>query len=288
MIVRRNRRTIDQAPRAIVRRSQRTVGQKRGVIVRRQRGVAPAVSRRRRAVPALRPSRRLLVMLGTLAVFAAMGAGAAWAWRSPLFEVNNVEVVGNARVPTETILAQTDLLGRKMFTADLAEAQQAIYAIPLLVSVRVERDWPDTVRVVVEERQPWGTWEQGGVRYTIDRDGVVIGTTNPPPEGSPVIVSEAQERLELGDRVDFRAVDAAAEIYDRLPRQLGTTVAEVRFLGRNGIQVTTADGQVGLLGDSGSIGYKLATWAAVTAEAQRQGINYSSIDLRYGNRPVLQ
>jgi cell division protein FtsQ len=175
-----------------------------------------------------------------------------------------------------------------MFTADLGDAQQNIYAIPLLVSVRLEREWPDTVRVIVVEREAWGTWEQAGVRYTIDRDGVVIGTTNPPPDGAPSIISNEAARLELGDRVDFRAVDATAEIYDKLPRQLGTTVSEVRFLGSKGVRVTTADGQSALLGDSGSISYKLAVWAAVTTEAERQGIYYTSIDLRYGNRPVLQ
>jgi hypothetical protein len=65
-------------------------------------------------------------------------------------------------------------------------------------------------------------------------------------------------------------------------------VSEVRFLGSKGVQVTTADGQSALLGDSSSIAYKLAVWAAVSTQAARQGINYTSIDLRYGNRPVLQ
>jgi hypothetical protein len=34
--------------------------------------------------------------------------------------------------------------------------------------------------------------------------------------------------------------------------------------------------------------YKLAAWAATAAEADREGINYTSIDLRHGNRPVVQ
>lgn len=287
MIVRRRRKAMEQAPRAIVRRSKHAVGARSGAIVRRQRWVAPPVGGGR-SLLSWRPSKRFFVQLGMLVVFAGLASGGAWAWRSPLFEINNVEVVGNSRVPTDSILARTALVGEKMFTANLAEAQQSIYAIPLLVSVKVERDWPDTVRIVVEERQPWGTWEQGGVRYTIDRDGVVIGTTNPAPEGSPAIASDQSEPLELGDRVDYRAVDAAAEIYEKLPRQLGTTVSEVRFLGSKGVQVTTADGQSALLGDSSSIAYKLAVWAAVSTQAARQGINYTSIDLRYGNRPVLQ
>ena len=43
-----------------------------------------------------------------------------------------------------------------------------------------------------------------------------------------------------------------------------------------------------MLGDSSSIAYKLSVWAAMAQQAQLQKINYTTIDLRYGNRPVLQ
>jgi len=115
----------------------------------------------------------------------------------------------------------------------------------------------------------------------------VLGTT-PPAEGSPIIRASGTTSLRQGDRVDYQAVDAAAEIYELLPRQLGTTVTEVAFLPGKGVQVITADGQSALLGDSSSIAYKLSVWAAMAQQARVQGINYSTIDLRFGNRPVLQ
>jgi cell division septal protein FtsQ len=99
--------------------------------------------------------------------------------------------------------------------------------------------------------------------------------------------SELGNRV-IGDRVDYQAVDAAAEIYEKLPRQLGTTVAEVAFIAGKGVQVTTTNNQTALFGDSSSITYKLSVWAALAQEAQARRINYTTIDLRYGNRPVLQ
>ena len=83
-------------------------------------------------------------------------------------------------------------------------------------------------------------------------------------------------------------MDAAAEIYEKLPRQLGTTVKQVSFIAGKGVQVTTTNNQTALLGDSSSIAYKLAVWAAMAQQAQTQRISYTTIDLRYGNRPVLQ
>ncbi len=290
MIVRRNRPpSAPKLPRVIVRRGKQAVGQRAPrMIVRRSRGgVEPPRDRRPRGPRFPRPGRRWFWAAGAFGgVLALIGAG-FWVWSSPFFKVNNIEVVGNELVGTDTIVERAGLLGQSMFTADLAIAQKEVFQQPLIHTVTIERRWPETVRIVVEERRAWGTWEQGGVRYTIDREGVVLGTV-PPAEGSPLVRSSAAGSKRQGDRVDYQAVDAASEIYDRLPRQLGATVTEVAYLAGKGVQVTISSGETALLGDSSSIAYKLAVWAALRREAQVRGINYVSIDLRYGNRPVLQ
>ncbi|MGI8926017.1 MAG: cell division protein FtsQ/DivIB [Tepidiformaceae bacterium] len=285
MIVKRNRPGGNRWPRAIVRRTTSIVGDRRVIARRGGGGVQPP--RAGVAGSGWRPGHAWLVTgCAVLVLVVLLGAG-MWLWLSPVFEVNHVRVRGTERISAETIVRQSGLLGQHMFTADLASAQKELYSLPLVASVRVERAWPNSVRVVVVERQPWGTWEQGGVRYTIDREGVVLGTI-PPGVGAPVIRSAEATSLLQGERVSYQAVDAAAEIYDRLPRQLGTTVTEVAYVAGKGVQVTTADGQVALLGDSSSIAYKLAVWAAMAQQARASGIAYTTIDLRFGNRPVLQ
>lgn len=287
MIVRRGGNKKKAGVRSIVRRTRPTVGQKSGTIVRRQRSLPPpgGPSILRRAI-AWRPGRgsALVAVLGAIAfVFGGIGY---WAWTSTFFEVSNIRIEGAQRLDEAEVASSTGLFGQRMFTADLGEAQRTLYSMPLVERAEIHREWPDGIRITIVERQAWGTWVQDGLAYTIDRDGVVIDT--PAPDGAIVIVSEEAGPVGLGQRVDYQAVDAAAEIFERLPRQLGTTVAEVRFLGMAGVQVTTADGQVGYLGDSGAMSYKLAAWAATAAEAERRGLEYTSIDLRHGNRPVLQ
>jgi hypothetical protein len=114
-----------------------------------------------------------------------------------------------------------------------------------------------------------------------------MGTTIAPPPGAPVIRSSEQGSRIQGERVDIHAVQAAARIWSDLPARLGVEVTEVAFLAGMGVQVTTSDGQVALLGDASGVDYKLAAWAAISDEALRQGIVYRVIDLRFGNRPVL-
>ncbi len=284
MIIKRNRR-----PRMIVKRSAQVIGQRkpRLIVKRNAGGVQPPVNDRPRRQLHWQFRRRWLALAVAGTALAGVVVVGAWVWQSPLVEVSHIKVEGNERMATETIVGKAGLLGENMFTADLATAQKEIYSLPLVSSVNIEREWPNTLKITVKERRAWGTWEQAGVRYTIDREGVVLGTI-PPADDSPVIrSSEPGSRLQ-GDRVDYQAVDAAAEIYERLPRQLGTTVKEVAFVAGKGVQVTTANGEVALFGDSSSIAYKLAVWAALSQQARTRGISYTTIDLRYGNRPVLQ
>ncbi len=295
MIVKRNRPPKNSPVRRIIKRNRPVIGETRAhTIVKRTQGVVGGPPPRGPRGPRFRfprfhwrLSKGWMITTGVISVLGVLGYGSYWTWTSPFFKVSNVEVVGNQRVATGTVVEASGLLGESMFDADLAAAQQALYQQPLVNSVHIERDWPHTVRVVIEERKPWGTWEQTGVQYTIDREGVVLGQ-GPAPSGSPVIRSNEPGNRIVGDRVDYQAVDAAAEIYEKLPRQLGTTVAEVAFTTGKGVQVTTANGQTALFGDSSSIAYKLSVWAALQREAQVRSINYTTIDLRYGNRPVLQ
>jgi cell division protein FtsQ len=287
MIVKRNRGPRNRWPRLVVKRSG-SVGERRArTIVKRSNAGAPppaAGSGVSRAPRFRRAWWALAIGAGSLAL---LGAAVGVAWRSPLFSIRDVEVQGNRQVPADTLVEKAGLTGENMFTADLAAAQKELYRIPLLASVRIERAWPRGIKIEVTERQPWGTWEQAGVAYTIDRDGIVLGTT-PPPQGSPVVRSYELTSLRTGDRVNYQAVDAAAELYAKLPKQLGIAVTEVAFVAGKGVEVTTSRGEKALFGDSSSIAYKIAVWAAMAQQAKALGIKYATIDLRYGNRPVLQ
>lgn len=297
MIVKRNRQK-PQGVRKIIKRTP-TVGHLTPrKIVTRSRPTGAGPTRRRgwrgpriglphRPHISLHIPKRYLVFAGALGSIAIVGAWAYWVFTSPFFRISDVVVEGNSRVSTDTIVGAADVFGESMFTTDLASAQKELYKLPLVNSVRVEREWPHTLKIIVEERKAWGTWEQGSVQYTIDRNGVVLGVGRA-ADGSPSIVSSELGSRAQGDHVDYQAVDAAAEIYEKLPRQLGTTVKQVSFIAGKGVQVTTTNNQTALLGDSSSIAYKLSVWAAMAQQAQLQKINYTTIDLRYGNRPVLQ
>ena len=269
----------------IIRRREPVIGAAAPPTAEAQRGVhrLPETPRRRRH--ALRP----LVTLGIIAatVMTAAGGGLYWLLNSDMFNVNTIEVAGTAYASPSDIAAAAELGGENLLTVDLNGALERVLALPLVQGAEIERTWPHGVRITVYERQPWGTWEQGGVGYTIDRSGVVLGITIPAPPDGPVIRSSESGTRIPGDRVDGRAVEAAALIYSDLPTRMGVKVTEVAFLAGMGVQVETADGEVALLGDGTDMEYKLSAWAAMALEADRRGISYRAVDLRFGDRPVL-
>ena len=229
---------------------------------------------------------RWLSIAAIVLFLGVVGAG-AWAWHSPTLQVRDVEIEGAVATRESEILEQVDFWGERMFTADLDGAADAIAELPLVASVEVTREWPGTVHITVREREPWGSWEQAGLRYTIDREGYVLGH-GAPPAGSTTIVSNESYSLRAGDRVDYHAVDATAAIKEQIEQALGTRAIEFTYSPGEGIRVRTEDGQTALLGDSSSIAYKLAVWARVAEEALARNITYSTIDLRFGDRPVLR
>ena len=232
---------------------------------------------------------RGLLVLGTVfSVMAiALGAGLYYVYTSSLLRVKVAEVDGAVYTSPNELAAQAGLFNESLVTADLEAAAARVEQMPLVKDATVERQWPRTIRITVVERQPWGIWEQSGVAYTIDRDGIVMGTSIAAPANAPVIKSFEQGSRIQGEAVDQDAVEAAARIWTELPAQLGVQVTEVAFLADKGVQVTTSDGQVALLGDASGIEYKLAAWAAMARAADERGIVYRAIDLRFGNRPVL-
>jgi cell division protein FtsQ len=270
-------------PGSIVRRARReAVGEKRPR--KSTRPSATDKATHRRWIP--RPGKRLIGATALVIVAFAL-AGGVWLWQSPLLRVQKIEVRGTSEIAVEAVLARLDAENESMFTIDLARAERDVASLARVASVHVEQQWPNRLVVTIVEREPWGTWEQAGGEYTVDRDGMVL-SRRPAPPGLPVIRSFQAFTLQPGDRVDYQAIEAASEIYALLPEALKTQVSDVAYLAGKGVQVTTTSGQTALLGDSSGIPYKLSVWAAVAQEATVRGLVYSTIDLRYGNRPVLQ
>ena len=86
-----------------------------------------------------------------------------------------------------------------MLHLNTSTAEEQIGYLPLVNEVRIERHWPQTVKIFVSERQPWGYWQVADTRYVIDSEGVVLADI-------PETASERARELAIAA---YRAIDCA-------------------------------------------------------------------------------
>lgn len=225
--------------------------------------------------------------IGAVMIAVATVAGVIGLYFSPAVRVQNVEVTGAQTVDAQEVLSMLDLEGDSMLRVDAAGIARRVETLPMVYTASVERAWPQTVRIRITERSPWGYWKSGGTLYAIDQEGVVLeGAT--PPEGATVIEDTGSTvSLSPGDRVDGDAVFLTQVLRDRIPETVSATVGAIEWSPELGISLETSAGYRVVIGDSQNFDYKLSLWHAVEEEMGVAAMAGHVLDLRFGDRPAL-
>jgi cell division protein FtsQ len=228
--------------------------------------------------------RRLLVLL----LVAGLIAGGLALYLTPVFRVQEVQVTGAQTLDAYSLAQLADLEGASMFTAPLDAAQDRLAALPMVKSVNAERRWPHTVRLVIEERQPWVYWYTQDDEYVVDADGVVLEGAMPTPDAPIIYHLDGAAQFQPGDVVDADAVHLAQQLLDSLPATLDMGLVRLEYSDREGLSLLTGAGYRVIVGDSHGLQYKLAVWEALEQRLGRQQMQGHVLDLRFGDRPSLR
>lgn len=204
------------ARKPVLRRSSRAPGQTLG---RHPQTTAQRVSLR---LPRLRlPPWRWLYAAIVLWMAVGIGVTAVTLWHAPL---RHVHVTGNERFDATDVVRLSGLTdATTMATVNPLATAERLLAHPHIRRADVRREFPDTVRITIQERTPVARiLRQGGGAMLLDTEGVVVAPL-PGDNGAgrqlPVIVGVAVPDV-LGTRVDDPAL-----------RRALAALAEVRALG---------------------------------------------------------
>jgi len=229
-------------------------------------------------------ARKISVALITMA---AATVGGFWLYDSPVLALHGVRVQGNQVLSADVVRQVADLEGKRLLQPDLAGAEDRLRAFPLIKEAQVTRDWPFGAHVTVIERVPWGVWQIGDQRYVIDEEGVVL--TLPEPQNAPAIVQvDASLLLQPGDRVDASAVAVAKQLFATSEQSIGESVTRLEFSQVTGLTAVLADSVRVQFGGLDQYEFKLAALYAVLTRSQEKGESVRAVDLRFGDRVVVQ
>ncbi len=175
-------------------------------------------------------------LLGRRAFAAALAltilAVAGWALLGPtVLVVRHVRVTGaGPQLPAATVRQAAGIaLGTPLARLNTAAAERRVERLPVVLSARVSRSFPDTVVIAVRPRTPALAVPAGAGYALVDSHGVTVSSAAAVPAGMPVLTS-APPVLRGSP-----AVRAAALVVQELPRSLR---AEVRSVSASGGSVT--------------------------------------------------
>ncbi|MGA9871879.1 MAG: FtsQ-type POTRA domain-containing protein [Rhodococcus sp. (in: high G+C Gram-positive bacteria)] len=215
-------------------------------------------------------SRRRVGLIAA-ALVAAVVAGFAVVYFSPLLTVRTIDVDGAVTVPQQEILAELAVpMGEKLVRVDANAAAQRVAAIPALASVRVQRQYPSTIRVTVAERVAVVFVDRPDGTHLLDADGVDFAVA-PPPPGVLRLVTD-------NPGADDPATESALAVLDSMPRALRDTLVEVRAGSASDVTLQLADGRTLVWGNRDNSERKSAVALALMSQPG-QILDVSSPDL---------
>lgn len=160
-------------------------------------GRRPEGPPRGRRIPNPGAFKSLLVWAATLVVLFLV-----WNY----FSINSIEISGNRTVSTSSLLKLANAsfgnhpFARNLLTLGFDPLDKDLLADQHLGSVKIERHWPQTLRIVVTERLLQVVWKTSGQAFLIDVDGMAVARTEG-GEHLPSVSDSTGLPVQVGDRV---------------------------------------------------------------------------------------
>jgi cell division protein FtsQ len=234
-------------------------------------------------------SRRLRVQL-RLALVGVLVAGLVTAaialYRSDLFSVRSVEIVGAVELSEDVVRSIAALPeGSTLIRFPGAEMKDRLEADPWIASATVSRDFPETIRIRIEERVPYALVDSGQAPlWIVDREGYVLSEQTAETTAALVVIRDIEGLEPLpGARSTSEVLVNALAVYEGLSPELRerTRAISAASIDRTAL-ITTDDIEI-FVGSAEGISSKDAVARQILAE---QAGNVASINVRSVERPT--
>ncbi len=188
---------------------------------------------------------RWKALLVVLAVVAAAG-GVGWLlWFSDHVTVDEVAIQGvDTLSPTKVRSAAAVPVGTPLARVDLDGPAARVRALAPVASVEVSRDWPDTIRISVTEREPVAVLTESDTYRALDRDGVLFRRYAEAPANLPLVRADDLAAATRG-RAGAARADALREVAAvvvSLDRPVSRRVDHVEVASLDAIELVLTDG----------------------------------------------
>lgn len=245
--------------------------------------IDPRIRQRRIAVRREEGRRRLRLLVGLATVTGLVFSGWA-ATRSPLLDVDGIDVVGALRTQREELVAASGIsFGQAMVDIDEAGAVAGVSSLPWVLTASVARRWPDSVVIEIVERAPVAAAPAADGWAVVDATGQVLALVASSPSDllalDGIAAAGPPGSVLGGSAAELLAVAAA------VPTELRPLVTAVQAGDQGGVELRLQPAGTVRLGPPRQLAEKFR--AALTVLGQVDTQSLATLDVRIPESPVL-
>lgn len=181
---------------------------------------------------------------------------------TPAMSARAIVVTGLSTVTRDDVVGVAQVRpGTPLLQINTDEVAEQVAGIRQVASVRVQREYPSTLRITIVERIPVVVKDFGDGPHLYDRDGVDFATA-PPPPGLPYIDVDDPGPADPPTR-------AALEVMTALRPEVVAQVSRVAAPSVSSITLTLTDGRTVVWGTTERTGEKAEKLAALLTQPGR-------------------
>lgn len=228
----------------------------------------------------------LTVALGLVFAIMVLALGVAWLMRQSLFSLSAISVQGDVTHNNAVTLRANVAphLTGNFFTVDLGRTRSVFESLPWVRKAVVQRQFPNRLRVVLQEHQAIAQWGPEGDSRLVNNFGEVFEVNQGEAE------SEDLPQLN-GPAGQAALVLQAYQMLSPLFEKLDAVLERLELTGQGGWRARLDSGAVLELGHGSLDDVQVRTQrftATLTQVSSRYGRDLESADLRYGNGYALR
>lgn len=262
------------------RNNQRIRNQKQNRMTRKQEKKARKIKKIKRFLKAI----LLLIIIIAAICFALI---------SPIFNINEINVTGNEKLNSDTIVSLSELQkGQNLFKFNKSKVKENIKTNPYVENVTIKRKIPNKVEIVIEERkQSFNVEFLNGYAY-INNQGYILEMSENKVD-MPVIkgISTGEEQIKEGNRLndeDLSKLEVVIQIMSICKEyKLDTKISSIDISNVNNY-ILTMDGEKKTieLGNSNNLNTKILYIPSILESNQgKEGTIYLNGDFNNGFSP---
>jgi cell division protein FtsQ len=200
---------------------------------------------------------------------------------SGLVRVERVTVVGTSGPDAPRVRAALEESAREMTTLHvrMGALRDAVSSFPTVRALRVDRDLPHGLKVIVVGRPAVATLSSAGQKVPVAADGTLL-RGSPVPDDVPILKVPAAP---AGPRLRDARAERALALVAAAPPAMRDHVARA-FLGDQGLEADLRNGPSIIVGDAQRLRAKWVAAARVLGDPGARGARY--VDVRVPERAV--